>query len=116
MEEKLAAYIVSDDQDSVDRFCWAENLDGTFSIKTAYNLSTGLVHDEGTGLWNMVWGLKIPNRIRAFLWLVLQLVFINQLSSIRLLNGLIPLKIGSSSILMDACEIAKREVELFFEI
>lgn len=44
---------------------------GAFSIKTTYNLSTGLVHDKGAGLWKIVWGLKVPNKMRTFLWLIL---------------------------------------------
>lgn len=42
-----------------------------FSIKTTYNISSSLLHDEKHDLWKRVWNLNIPNKMRSFLWLVI---------------------------------------------
>lgn len=42
-----------------------------FSINPAYNFSTEYVEGLDNNLWKVIWGLKVPNRMRMFLWLVI---------------------------------------------
>ncbi|XVE66798.1 hypothetical protein DITRI_Ditri08aG0108200 [Diplodiscus trichospermus] len=67
---KLSAFIISEGDEMSDGIYWSETSSGNFSIKTAY----GLLQEEGSleenALWNRVWKIQVPNRIRSFLWLI----------------------------------------------
>ena len=60
-----------------DMCIWRGTKNGTFSIKNAYYLqkeieSRGLVESSSMGakspVWKQIWGLKIPNVEKNFLW------------------------------------------------
>jgi hypothetical protein len=43
---------------------------GIFSISDMYHAICGFDGDETGGIWTMIWRLKEPERVRAFVWLV----------------------------------------------
>lgn len=54
-----------------DRFVWRQATDGNFSICAAYNwLSNRQQHPEGGSLWRQVWKLKVPEKVKTFMWQV----------------------------------------------
>ncbi|XVF81675.1 hypothetical protein PTKIN_Ptkin15bG0174300 [Pterospermum kingtungense] len=69
IEDKLAAVVLNEDSSLVDGLDWGVSKNGLFSIRSAYDLSFGTGNEEDT-LWNVIWKLDVPNRIRCFLWLV----------------------------------------------
>ncbi|XP_075508178.1 uncharacterized protein LOC142545090 [Primulina tabacum] len=70
VEDKLAACILSEEEDAGDRICWGLTSSGNFSISSAYELIMGIQNHTTDNLWGMIWKLEVPYRIRAFLWLV----------------------------------------------
>ncbi|VFQ84939.1 unnamed protein product [Cuscuta campestris] len=66
LKNKLTCCYITDDEDEC---YWQPSATGKFSVSSAYELTNidGLdMQDTG---WVKIWKLKIPNRIRAFLWL-----------------------------------------------
>ncbi|KAA3472034.1 non-LTR retrotransposon transposase [Gossypium australe] len=54
-----------------DRLSWRHTPDGKFTFKSAYE-SLNRHTDTGADMtWKAVWKLRVPERIRTFLWLVL---------------------------------------------
>lgn len=54
-----------------DRLIWHGNRDGTYSVKSGYRLAASLCYDanlEVPGEWGTLWKLKIPPRVKDFLW------------------------------------------------
>lgn len=59
-----------------DKFVWPFTSSGTYTVKSGYhflakedpnNLApVNLTHDGG--IWKLVWGLSIPNKVKNFLW------------------------------------------------
>ncbi|XP_031099664.1 uncharacterized protein LOC116003863 [Ipomoea triloba] len=67
---KLAAYVLHEEQNLDDIVGWKLEASGCFSVSSAYDIAT---RDEGppeVAKWNSIWKLKVPNRIRTFMWLV----------------------------------------------
>lgn len=53
-----------------DKFSWRFSSTGAFTVKSAYNYITG-GHERdrrAQGPWKLVWSLKIPEKIRVFIW------------------------------------------------
>lgn len=67
--EQLAAYSLSDDPDSSDSIGWRKGTSGAFSVKSAYDIDLGDVDQVEPSKWNSIWKLKVPNRVRTFIWL-----------------------------------------------
>ena len=70
VEDRLAAIIIRDDDHDHDNLCWGYSNNDFFSVNSAYKLSTGdifLNEDKG---WKIVWKLRVPNCIQAFIWLL----------------------------------------------
>ena len=60
-----AGLIDSDD----DRYIWQGSTNGTFSVKTAYNLAASLdVQTDWEG--SFLWKIQLPPRVKAFFWLL----------------------------------------------
>ena len=70
VEHLLAATLVRQDNERTDRMCWGLNTDGKFTLKSVYTLTR---HNDATiqiGSWKQIWSLKVPQRIRTFVWLL----------------------------------------------
>ncbi|CAN1137061.1 Putative ribonuclease H protein At1g65750 [Linum perenne] len=52
-----------------DEWIWGGESNGSFSIKSAYNIICRSVSVDRHAWWKQVWSWKGPNRIRCFLWL-----------------------------------------------
>lgn len=64
-----------------DEISWALNADGCYSVKSGYRTTKMLDEDNSmqnpsssftipSVLWKKIWALKIPNKIKHFLWRV----------------------------------------------
>ncbi|KAL3513503.1 hypothetical protein ACH5RR_026220 [Cinchona calisaya] len=63
-----------------DRWVWHHNKNGQFSVHSAYHLaiklpeflsrgvSEGLGSDGVNGVWNVIWHMVIPPKIKHFMW------------------------------------------------
>ncbi|XP_019166674.1 PREDICTED: uncharacterized protein LOC109162425 [Ipomoea nil] len=69
---KLHAYVVLDDNEARDDWGWSMELDGRFSIKSAYAVTRNLRDDNVDDDWQRIWKLRLPNRVNHFMWLVKQ--------------------------------------------
>ena len=66
---------------AVDALIWPMSSDGAYTVKSAYQLLSRLQRQEeaspsdmeaGKSLWNGIWKLRAPNKVRHFLWRVVQ--------------------------------------------
>ncbi|CAN1755653.1 Putative ribonuclease H protein At1g65750 [Linum perenne] len=55
-----------------DVLVWGLEENGKFSIKSTYGLLKDFRLDEQNGCWQKVWKWKGPNRIKHFMWIVMQ--------------------------------------------
>lgn len=72
----LAAVVVDNVTGARDRMAWGPSADGKFTVKSAYSF---LQWDPSPttnmeSLFNKVWKLTVPERIKVFLWLVVNQV------------------------------------------
>lgn len=55
-----------------DRLIWNRSNDGSYTVKSAYQMAlTNLVdrsHLRSDGDWSFIWKLKVPPRVKLFLW------------------------------------------------
>ncbi|XP_038688673.1 uncharacterized protein LOC119987842 [Tripterygium wilfordii] len=70
IEQKLAAFMLSEDDDVVDSLCWGKSCSGEFSIKTAYDIATGYEGVNTNKIWRSIWKIEAPQRVKAFIWMV----------------------------------------------
>ncbi|XP_031105595.1 uncharacterized protein LOC116010359 [Ipomoea triloba] len=66
---ELAAIIIDDNTEIADSFGWKYGTSEVFSVCAAYDLATNHSTTMETAKWNAIWSLKLPNRIKLFLWL-----------------------------------------------
>lgn len=66
----MAAIILHEDSEVDDYTGWNEEASGEFSISSAYDIVVNVEEPIEAAKWNSIWKLKVPNRIRTFLWLV----------------------------------------------
>ena len=61
----------------LDTLVWPFSPDGVYSVRSAYrlfveisrqNLPSPSSVEEGQGLWNGIWKLRVPQKVRHFLW------------------------------------------------
>ena len=70
------------DEGKRDEICWGESKSGSFTVKSAYML---VAHSPMTpnGIWNWMWKLKVPQRLRFFTCLLLHGKFLTNLERRR---------------------------------
>ncbi|KAK8556925.1 hypothetical protein V6N12_003314 [Hibiscus sabdariffa] len=61
-----------DPLDVPDMPTWRLNVSQTFDIKSAYTSLMGNLWDTESQIWKMIWSLRVPQRLRIFLWLTLK--------------------------------------------
>ena len=63
--------------EAADALIWPHTSDGVYSVQNTYRLFAATQHQDqpssldlevGKGLWNGIWKLKVPNKVRHFLW------------------------------------------------
>ena len=54
----LRRKVLHEDEDGDDGYCWGPTLDGSFSVKTTYSLTTLSLHKPRNAAWNTIWKLK----------------------------------------------------------
>ncbi|KAJ8434577.1 hypothetical protein Cgig2_008346 [Carnegiea gigantea] len=72
VQEQITSIQVFQDADIKDTPFWRETSSGTFSIKSAMSLLRVYTPLERQDFWSKLWSLKAPQRIKMFLWLVMQ--------------------------------------------
>ncbi|KAJ1384393.1 Endonuclease/exonuclease/phosphatase superfamily [Sesbania bispinosa] len=56
-----------------DTVCWASTSNGDFTTRSAYDLVCELsMPSTSCNVWKALWALKIPQRVKSFMWLVLK--------------------------------------------
>lgn len=70
MENELAGHLIIEEESIEDSNCWGITNNGKFSVRSAYDLITGMREQPLESYWETIWKLEVPHRIRAFLWLV----------------------------------------------
>lgn len=68
--KELSSCALDDNSMQKDEIYWARHSSGNFSVTTAYDSITNLNIKKGDIEWNLIWKLKVPNRICNFLWLL----------------------------------------------
>jgi hypothetical protein len=53
-----------------DQRAWSGTPTGTFSIASAYMMLCRFNDDERHADWQLIWKIKIPERVRCFVWLI----------------------------------------------
>ncbi|KAL4354587.1 hypothetical protein GQ457_06G029720 [Hibiscus cannabinus] len=56
-------------QGGSDRCIWRWTNHHVFELKSAYDRCSPLILEETDPIWNQIWTLQVPQRIRCFLWL-----------------------------------------------
>jgi len=55
-----------------DSCIWKVTTDGSYTVKSAYRICIDLLHAyvsmQGSVPWQFLWNLKVPHRVRSFLW------------------------------------------------
>lgn len=69
---KLEAIFLSSDNTRIDRLAWRGTSNGWFSVKLAYKLTIEDSVSEPAALWNFLWRLCLPQRVKMFVWIVLK--------------------------------------------
>lgn len=68
--EKLAATVINCEDAENDRAGWRNETSGLYSVKTTYELASDSSSSIEAAKWNNIWKLKVPSRIKVFVWLV----------------------------------------------
>ncbi|XP_019186483.1 PREDICTED: uncharacterized protein LOC109181186 [Ipomoea nil] len=68
--DAIAATIVCPEGNLQDQVVWREEISGSFSVSSAYELLSKNQNTTKELAWDNIWKLKIPTRIKTFLWLV----------------------------------------------
>ncbi|PPS04290.1 hypothetical protein GOBAR_AA16353 [Gossypium barbadense] len=59
------------DASLMDKLCWGPSKNGSFTLAIAYDLTNGFLeksHDINRDLWRTIWKLKLPPKLKLFLW------------------------------------------------
>lgn len=70
---KLMAVVLDNVTGASDRMSWGENLDGVFTVKSAYAMATrtDIQGHNVEDLFTRMWKVVVPERVRVFFWLVM---------------------------------------------
>nr|GMC97865.1 putative RNA-directed DNA polymerase [Ipomoea batatas] len=72
--DKLEAMLLTTDGEDSDDLVWRHSSNGKLSVSSAYANIHNFADIDEEYIWNKIWQLKLPNRIRAFLWVEKELV------------------------------------------
>nr|GMD48141.1 ribonuclease H [Ipomoea batatas] len=72
--DKLEAMLLITDGEDSDDLVWRHSSNGKLSVSSAYANIHNFADIDEQYIWNKIWQLKLPNRIRAFLWVEKELV------------------------------------------
>lgn len=69
LKNKLEALMLSEEENTEDIICWGSSTIGKFTIRSAYDIKTSRYDLPKDNVWKCIWKLKVPSRIRTFIWL-----------------------------------------------
>ncbi|XP_019200030.1 PREDICTED: uncharacterized protein LOC109193611 [Ipomoea nil] len=67
--DAMAAILICPDDHMQDQIIWSGETSGLLSVSSAYNIITETPNVTNDPTWGKIWKLKLPSRIRIFLWL-----------------------------------------------
>ncbi|XP_073051225.1 uncharacterized protein [Primulina eburnea] len=70
VENELAGYMINEEENIEDSFCWESTNNGKFTVNSAYDLITDKDKQAMNTSWEAIWKLEVPARIQAFIWKV----------------------------------------------
>lgn len=69
VERKLIGYMLTEDSTTMDTTNWSCDPSGKFTVTSAYNIIHNCAGNGEDKTWKRIWKLKIPSKIKTFLWL-----------------------------------------------
>ena len=67
----LGSKILRNDEGGEDGLCWVPSIDGSFSVKSAYELGSPAVSSLRINLWGKIWKINTPQRMKTLMWALL---------------------------------------------
>nr|AAX96120.1 hypothetical protein LOC_Os11g20750 [Oryza sativa Japonica Group]ABA92956.1 hypothetical protein LOC_Os11g20750 [Oryza sativa Japonica Group] len=98
-------------RDQKDRFSWKNNKEGIFTVKSMYKL---LMYEGLVPRKNFIWKLKIPLKIKIFLWYLKEGVIFMETHWARTWSLL--LKGTDEEIVKNYCKVLEKRVVKFFSV
>ncbi|KAG7599188.1 Reverse transcriptase zinc-binding domain [Arabidopsis suecica] len=73
-KRQLMSVVLDNITGSIDRMSWSEQSDGSFTVKSAYAMLTRneLPRQNMEKIFDRIWRVIAPERVRVFFWLVVQ--------------------------------------------
>jgi hypothetical protein len=71
MLQKIIAIVPPSRDGGDDVRCWTGDIHGEFSVSAAYHSLCIFDTDTNHGLWSKIWNLKVQERVKFFLLVVL---------------------------------------------
>ena len=68
---QLAPILLGEENEKDNSWMWKPSQTGNFMVKTAYNLAHLPPDDTRQPWWKEVWKLRLPQRVKTTLWLLL---------------------------------------------
>lgn len=66
---KLKLYIISENGEDIDNIYWTRESSGMFYVSSTYHSANYDSFSVQDASWERIWRLKVPNHMRAFMWL-----------------------------------------------
>lgn len=70
--ERLASVFIIDDEQAVDTVCWKYDDFGSYTVSSAYDVASSNSSGVQDKVWDKIWKIKAPSRMKTFLWLVMR--------------------------------------------
>ena len=70
-QARIMNKMLRQDNDREDSFCWGLTSDGSFTVKTAYNLVSPCLQQHRSHLWEKVWKLQVPQGVKTLMWAIM---------------------------------------------
>ena len=82
---RLTAVVVDEWTGARDRISWGESPDGKFTVSSAYQFLTrdGIPRQNLSSLFERVWKVTVPERVKIFLWLGVNQVIMTNMERYR---------------------------------
>ena len=79
MKDRIAPIFLQHGEEHTYGICWEMTENGEFITKTAYNSLNDVIPNHPLVNWKLIGKLRVPQRIRLFLWVLLhvRMVHIN---------------------------------------
>ncbi|KAF7830019.1 reverse transcriptase [Senna tora] len=66
---RIASIVPPSSSMGEDTPIWRHSRDGKFSVESCYNAVNGVIYGSRGNVWNSIWKLNVPQRVRSSMWL-----------------------------------------------